>query len=121
MAKILVVEDEVFVRDLYEKILKQAGFEAILADDAKAALDKLKEKPDLILLDILLPGIDGLQVLKKIKSDSSTKEIPVLMLTNMGEEEYVRRAVHLGASGYIIKMRIEPADLISHIKEFLGN
>lgn len=119
MSKILIVEDEAFVRELYEKILKQSKFEVLLAANAEEAFEKVKEKPDLILLDIILPGIDGIAILKKLKSDSASKAIPVLMLTNNNQEEVVKETVRLGAQGYMMKVRTTPYELISHVKEFL--
>lgn len=121
MAKVLLIEDEVFVRELYEKILKQSGFEVILSANANEAFEKIQEKPDIILLDIILPGVDGIQILKKLKSNSEAKNIPVLMLTNNNEENIIQETIKLGAAGYMVKLKTTPYELVTHVKEFLPN
>ena len=84
---ILIVEDDVFIRDIYQVKFSQEGFEVLSAEDGIKALDILKEKvPDIILLDILMPYMNGLEVLKKIKSNEALKNIPVIMLSNISEK-----------------------------------
>jgi two-component system, OmpR family, alkaline phosphatase synthesis response regulator PhoP len=121
MSKILLVEDEMFVRELYERVLKQAGFEMITAADGLSGLEKAEEKPNLILLDIMLPGLDGLQVLQRLKQNPNTREIPVVLLTNLGQASIIKQALATGASGYLMKVRISPYQLLSYVKEFIQN
>lgn len=103
--KILVVDDEINLLKLVESRLKATGYEVITARDGKEGLEKAKtEKPDLILLDIIMPGMDGREALKKLKLNEDTKSIPVVMLTVKGEpEEIVDSLVYSGAVDYIVK------------------
>lgn len=123
--KILLVEDEALIRDMYEMILKKRGYEVEIAEDGQAALDKLMNgTPDygLILLDIMLPQVDGISVLKKIKDlGSPAKDIPVFLLTNLGQENLIKEAMALGAAQYWIKSNIFPMDLAKEIDTFLKN
>mgnify|MGYP001585342567 CR=1 FL=1 len=121
MKKVLIIEDEMYVRELYERVIKQAGFEVITAQDGLSGLEATQDKPNLILLDIMLPGLNGIQVLQRLKQDSSTREIPVLLLTNLGQESIIKEALNLGASGYLMKVRVSPYQIVAHVKEFLQN
>lgn len=121
MPKILLVEDELFVRELYEHVLSQAGFEMITAGDGVECLLKVKENPNLILLDIMMPKLNGIETLKKLKADNNTKDIPIILLTNLGQEDIIKEAIKTGAQGYIMKMRVTPYELVTHVKDFLQN
>lgn len=121
MAKILLVEDELYVRELYERVLSQNGFEVLPAADGVAGLELAGNHPDLILLDIMMPGMNGIQVLQKLKENSATKNIPVVLLTNLGQQSVIQEALKIGASGYFIKVRLTPYQLVGHVKEFLQN
>ncbi len=120
--KIMVVEDDYFVMDIYNMKLTQEGFEVIGAKDGVEALKKLKEEnpaPDLILLDILMPYVDGLEVLAKIKKDERLKEIPVVLLSNLSQKADVETGMKLGAKGFIIKSHFTPSEVLEKIKSFL--
>lgn len=119
--KILLIEDDFFIRDLYNRILGQVGFEMILAEDGIQGLELSKVKPDLILLDIMLPKMNGLEVLKRIKEAPDIAKIPVLLLTNLGQAEIIKRAFELGASGYLLKLDTSPAQLVAHANNFIAN
>lgn len=121
MVKILLVEDELFVRELYERVLRQAGFEISSAVDGEEGLKLAQERPDLILLDIMLPKMNGINVLKSLKADEKTKSIPVLLLTNLGQESVIKEALRIGAKGYMMKMRLTPYEIVGHVKDFLQN
>lgn len=121
MKKILLVEDELFIRELYEKALQEAGYEVITAIDGDEALKLAKPGLNLILLDIMLPKIHGIDVLKKLKENSLTKDIPVVLITNLGQESIIKDAFRLGAQGYIMKIRITPYDIVRNVNEFLTN
>lgn len=121
MNRVLVIEDEMFVRELYERVLKQAGIEVITAPDGISGVEAAQSKPDLILLDILLPGLNGLQVLQRLKQDPATRQIPVVLLTNLGQESIIKKALAFGASGYLMKVRVSPYQIVTHVKEFLQN
>ncbi|MFH1255253.1 MAG: response regulator [bacterium] len=123
IAKILLVEDDSFLRDICEKKLKKEGFNVETAVDGREAVEKAGEfKPELILLDIILPVMDGFEVLKRIRShnDESVKKTPVIMLTNLGQEEDSKKALALGANDYLVKAYFTTEDIIQKIKKRLG-
>jgi len=117
--KILIVEDEQEIRDLLAHYLRKEGFTPLLASDGETALLKTrKEKPDLILLDILLPNADGLDVLRAIRSDESLGRTPVIMLTAKGDETDRVVGLELGADDYIPKP-FSPREVVARIKAIL--
>ncbi len=114
--RILVVEDEAPIREMLCFVLEQKGYEAIEASDFEMALDKLAEPfPDLILLDWMLPGGTGIQLIKQLKQDEITRQIPVVMLTARGEEEDKIRGLEVGADDYITKP-FSPKELMARLK-----
>lgn len=121
MSKILLIEDEYFILDLYKRILEDAGFEVMTAMDGEQGLEKAKLNPDLILLDIMLPGLNGLQLLQKLKSENSMKNIPVVLITNLGQANIIKEAFNLGVQGYLLKVRLKPQDLIDQVNIFLAD
>lgn len=118
MAKrILVVEDTELLRRMYRDRLVQDGYEVEDAGDGIAALALLRDRQfDLILLDLIMPRMGGLQVLEAVKLDPRTQSTPVVVLTNLGEEETIERAVALGAVDYLIKNETRPADVAEKVK-----
>ena len=120
MAKILLAEDDMFLQRMYVTKLNKEGIEVVAAADGEKALSLLREQPvDLVLLDILMPKKDGFEVLEAMKADPKLKNIPVLMLTNLGEEDDVKRARKLGASDYIIKAHFLPSEVIAVVKKYI--
>ena len=118
---ILLVEDDTFLGGIYSTKLKNEGFNVIHAADGVAGLAMAKEmKPQLILLDILMPKMDGFEVLQELKKDPLTKEIPVIMLTNLGQNEDVDKGLQLGAVDYLIKAHFVPVDTVARIKKVLN-
>ena len=118
--KILIIEDDFFVRDLYNRELAREGFEVSTAEDGPEGLLKiLEEKPALVLLDIMLPKMSGLDVLKKVKEKEEVKDIPVVLLTNLGQDSVIREGFSLGAVGYLIKAAYTPTQIIEEVKKFL--
>jgi len=120
--KILIVEDDKFLRDLIMKKLKTENFETVFAIDGDEALKKVKEeRPALILLDLILPGIDGFEVLKRLKDDISenVKNIPVIILSNLGQRDDVEKGINLGAVDFLIKAHFTPKEIIDKIKQVL--
>ena len=118
--QILIIEDDFFVRDLYDRELSREGFEVSTAEDgAEGLLKVIEEKPDLILLDIMLPKMSGLDVLKKVKEKEEVKDIPVVLLTNLGQDSVIREGFTLGAIGYLIKAAYTPTQIIEEVKKFL--
>jgi len=118
--KILIVEDDPYISKMYQLKLNLEGFDVDIAVNGKIGLDKIKsESPDLILLDILMPEIDGLGVLKALKDDPKNSRIPVLVLSNLGREDYIKKSMALGAEGYIVKSHYTPARVVEVVKETL--
>ncbi|CDH21648.1 phosphate regulon transcriptional regulator PhoB [Xenorhabdus bovienii] len=120
MAKrILVVEDEVQIREMVCLVLEQNGYQTVEAEDYDVAVGRLSEPyPDLVLLDWMLPGGSGIQLIKQMKRDSSTRDIPVMMVTARGEEEDRVRGLDVGADDYITKP-FSPKELVARIKAVL--
>ncbi|MGJ0577633.1 phosphate regulon transcriptional regulator PhoB [Xenorhabdus bovienii] len=120
MAKrILVVEDEVQIREMVCLVLEQNGYQTVEAEDYGVAVGRLSEPyPDLVLLDWMLPGGSGIQLIKQMKRDSSTRDIPVMMVTARGEEEDRVRGLDVGADDYITKP-FSPKELVARIKAVL--
>ena len=122
MAKILLVDDDPLMVRMYEKKLVNDGYEVKIASDGVEALKSIKTfSPDLILLDIMMPKLNGYDVLKKLKESKTTEKIPVILLTNVGgTQEDVDRGLELGAVAYMVKAGNRPVVVIEKIKEILG-
>ena len=115
---ILLVEDDPFLIDIYTTKLKESGFGVEVASDGESALRKVKEKePGLVILDIVLPQLDGWEILRQIKSDPKLKNIKIIILSNLGQKEEVERGVELGAVKYLIKAHYTPSQVVEEIKE----
>lgn len=118
--KILIIEDDKTLSRLYEKHLKSKGYETTVAFDGEEGLKKVKEaKPDLILLDIVMPKLDGISVLKILKKDSATNKIPVIMLTVLEKTESVSEALQAGITHYLIKSNYSLDELGHKVEEIL--
>ena len=118
--KILIIEDDKFLRELISRKLGDEGFNIQEAIDGEEGLKKIKEgKPDLILLDLILPSIDGFEVLSRMKEDPGVSAIPVIILSNLGQKEEVERGLKLGAADYLIKAHFTPGEIIEKIKNIL--
>lgn len=119
--KILIIEDDRFLRELIARKLANEGFDVHEAIDGESGVKKVKElKPDIILLDLILPGIDGFEVLSRIKEDPSTETIPVIILSNLGQREDIERGLKLGASDFLVKAKFTPSEIIQKIKNALA-
>ena len=118
--KILIIDDDPAITAVFEETLKKEGYEVISALDGQTGIDKVKaEKPDLILLDQILPDTKGNEVLKKLKADPETQNVKIAILTNFGQNELVQDAINSGAADYILKYQIEPVDLLNKVKGIL--
>lgn len=120
-AEILVVEDDKFLRDLLASKLRNAGYGVEEAIDGTEAMQKLEKglRPRIIMLDLVLPGIDGFEVLQRIKKNSAYASIPVIVLSNLGQQEDVARAKSLGAVEYLIKAYFTPGEILEKIEKIL--
>jgi len=121
MKKIIFIEDESALQETFKNLLRKEGYEIIPAMDGESGLKLAKEKkPDLILLDLILPKLHGFEVLKELKKDSGTKEIPIIVLTNLENLEYVERALELGATTYLVKTQYSLEEVLEKIKKILS-
>mgnify|MGYP001571609351 CR=1 FL=1 len=120
MKKILLVEDEKEIRELYALYLTDMGYTVISAEDGNVALQKaLAEDWDLMLLDIMLPGQDGIQVLKMIKANERLRDRPVIALTNLNVESVINEIFDLGADGFLVKSEITPDKIVNEVETVL--
>ncbi|HEY4694785.1 MAG TPA: response regulator [Candidatus Nanoarchaeia archaeon] len=118
--KILLVEDDIFIRDIYSRELKKGDYEVVIAEDGQEGVDKATgEKFDLVLLDIMLPKKTGIEVLKSIRtSGPDYKDTPVYLLTNLGQGSVIKQAVDIGIQGYLLKARFLPSQVLESIENF---
>ncbi|MCX6783584.1 MAG: response regulator [candidate division WWE3 bacterium] len=118
---VLLVEDEGDIREVYAEILRDGGYTVVEAVDGEEALLKSSlVNWDIMLLDIMLPKVDGLEVLKRIRSDAKDSHKPVILLTNLGRESIIKEGFELGANGYLIKSELTPDQVVAEVKGFLG-
>lgn len=118
--RILLVEDDAFLAGMYVTKLTMEHFDVELANDGATGLSKAEELvPDLILLDVLLPKMNGFDVLKRIKEQPALKDIPVILLTNLGQKSDVAQGLDLGAADYLIKAHFMPSEVVEKIKRYL--
>ena len=121
MKKILLVENEADTRELYTKRLRDSGYTVIEAADGNTALQKsLTEDWDVMLLDIMLPGQDGIQVLKMLKTNERIRNKPIIVLTNLNIESVVNEIFELGADGFLVKSETTPGKIVSEIENVLA-
>jgi len=120
--KVLIVEDEKPLREILKDKFKVSGFLTFGAKDGKEGLSiALKEHPDIILLDIIMPIMDGMTVLKKLREDPKGKNIPVILLTNLADDQKVAEATEEGVYGYLVKSDWKIADVVKMVEERLGS
>jgi len=119
---LLVVEDEPFLRDLLLMKFGEENYSVLHAIDGQNALKlAIDEKPDIILLDLLLPGISGFEVLEKLKAQKETRNIPVIILSNLGQEEDVDRCMSIGADSFLVKAHSNPSVIINKVRSVMAN
>jgi DNA-binding response OmpR family regulator len=118
---LLLIEDDRAIAGLYRQRLDLEGFVVTVAVDGEAALSAaVKSVPDLVLLDVRLPGLSGLEVLERLKKDRRTRQVPVLMLTNWDDGEVRAQAVKLGAQEYLVKSKVRPGELAERIRDLIA-
>lgn len=118
--KILIVEDDKFLRELIGQKLVREGYEILESVDGEDGIKKIKsEKPGLVLLDLILPNIDGFEVLSRIKKEVLTDVPPVIILSNLGQKEDVEKGLKLGATDYLIKAHFTPGEIIEKVKSIM--
>lgn len=117
---VLIIEDEELISQMYTMKLNRDGYDCETAQNGKFGVDKAKKLlPDIILCDVMMPEVDGLTALEKIKKDDKTKHIPIVLLSNLAESEYVDKALELGAVSYMVKSQVTPSDVVKKVKEIL--
>lgn len=120
-AKLLLIEDDVTLVKMYERKFTSDGYEVVIAYDGLEGLEKAtKEKPNLVLLDIMLPKLDGLALFKKMRSLPETFNTPVILLTNFGQEDAVFECFKLGAVDYLVKADVTPQQVVAKVENFLS-
>jgi len=120
MAKILLVEDDSLIVKIYSTRLKADGFVIISADNGEDGLTVAeKEFPDLILLDVMMPKVDGFTVLQKLRENPKFKSTPIIVYSNLGQESEMQKAIQMGATEFIVKANISPTELVNKIKSYV--
>lgn len=122
MAKILIVEDDPLIVKIYTTRLTADGYEVSSAENGEDGL-KLAEQnpPDLVVLDIMMPRMDGFAVLGKLRANPQMKQIPIIVYSNLAQEEEIKRAKESGATEFVIKANVTPTEMVAKIKQYLGN
>ncbi len=120
MSKIIIVEDDTFLQGLASQKLSKEGFQVVAISDGNQAYETIvKEKPNLVLLDLMMPGVDGFQVLEKMNADSTVKGIPVIVFSNLSEDKDINRAKELGATEFMVKSNFTLDELVEKVKSVL--
>ena len=118
--KILLIEDDPFLVDIYSTKLKESGLSVEVATDGQIGLRKLKEKKfDLLVLDIVLPNIDGWQILREIEKDEKLKDLIIFVFSNLGQREEIEKGLRMGVVKYFIKAHFTPNEIVNEIKKAL--
>jgi len=121
-ASILLVEDDSFISGMYFTKLSSMGYKVEVVEDGEAAWNRMQQDPlpDLVLLDVVLPKRDGFEILEGVRKEDRTKDLPVILLTNLGQKPDVERGIKLGADDYIIKAHYTPTEVVDKISTLLG-
>ncbi len=120
--RIVLVEDEEIIADLLERKLSEEGYKVFVAKNGEEGLAKIKEiKPDLILLDIVMPKMGGFEVMEELKRDEKLKEIPIIVISNSGQPVELNKAKELGAKDWLIKTEFDPKEVLEKVKKQIGN
>lgn len=118
---LVLVEDDDFISEMYALKFKDS-YNVNVARDGAEGLEMIKKlKPDIVLLDIILPQLDGFEVLEQVQKDESVKNIPVILLTNLGQKQNVKKGLHLGAVDYVIKAHYTPSEVVERVNKVLAD
>jgi DNA-binding response OmpR family regulator len=118
--KVLIVDDDEFLLEMYALKFRQSGFAVDVAENGKKALEKITESaPDILLLDVVMPSVDGFQVLQEIKSRKLAPNAIVIMLTNLGQKDDTERGISLGADDYVVKAHFTPSEVVEKVRKVL--
>lgn len=120
---VLIVEDDSFLSDMYQTKFSVSGYNVLLAQNGMQCLELLRNNtiaPDIALLDVVMPKMDGLELLELLKKDDRTKNIPVILLTNLGQDKDVKKGLEMGADMYLIKAHYTPSQVVEKVEEILN-
>lgn len=118
----MIIEDDDLIRDLYKRQLDLADFDTYAFSNGKDGIEAAHANQfDLVLLDVMLPHMNGIEILKVLKSDPKTKDTPVLFLSNLGQETVINEGVSLGAIGYLVKVSLTPNQLVEEVKKYIAD
>lgn len=119
--KILIVEDDRYISKMYQLKFSLENYEVEMAENGRIGVEKAKTfLPDIVLTDILMPVMDGFDVIKNLKAEEATKNIPIIIMSNLGQEDHIQKGLQLGAVGYIVKSQYKPQEVVDKIKEVLA-
>lgn len=121
---VLIVEDDSFLSDMYQTKFSVSGYNVLLAQNGMQCLELLRNNtsaPDIALLDVVMPKMDGLELLELLKKDDRTKNIPIILLTNLGQDKDVKKGMEMGADMYLIKAHYTPSQVVEKVEEILNN
>lgn len=123
MRKVLIAEDDFFIRDIYSKVFSLSGYSVTVAVDGADAFEKIQKQPfDMILLDIMMPRMTGIDVLKNVRAlTTPAKSTPIFIITNLGQQNVIEEAFKLGMDGYILKSQVSPQQIVDEINNFFLN
>lgn len=116
MANIIIVEDDINLATIYKQKLTEGGYSVTVVADSEAVKQILSSKPNLVLLDILMPNVSGLDILREVKADPMGSAIPVILLTNVAEDVSIAKGLQYGAYGYLLKSETTPDQVLSRVK-----
>jgi DNA-binding response OmpR family regulator len=122
MSKLLIVEDDPLISRMYEKAFKASGHEIFLAGDGEKALEMLQiegNRPNIILLDVMMPKMNGFDVLRKLEADEKLKNIPVILLTNLAGQQDAEKGLELGAVLYLVKSQYSPKEIVEKVEQII--
>lgn len=120
--KVVLLEDDPLLIDIYQTKLKEKGFEVVVIDRGEGAVEKIqKEVPDLVMLDIVLPNMDGWQILRQLRADENLKAMQIVVLSNLGQKEEVEKGLTMGAAKYLIKAHYTPTQVVQEVQNVLAN
>lgn len=120
--RVLIAEDDPLISRMYERVFTFEGFEVVMARDGQEGIEKLKQMdppPTMILLDIMMPRMSGIDVLREIKASPKTKNIPVVVLTNLSGSQDAEKAITMGAVKFLVKSAVKPKEIVREIREIL--
>ncbi|MBI2098236.1 MAG: response regulator [Candidatus Wildermuthbacteria bacterium] len=121
MKKVLVVEDEQLIADLLQRKLRGAGYYAFVAGDGEVALQQIRdERPDIVLLDIVLPRLNGFEVLAEMQKDEELQKIPVIIISNSGQQAEIEKAKEVGVRDWLVKTEFDPKEVLEKVQKQIG-